>query len=175
MNNMALKRWLVLGGLLALTLYLAWNSPQPGPQSETGLASAPTSNRTAFITDNHPSTTAPISHDFRLVPRAQVLDNVVDIFAPPVIKSPPQVNFKPAVKQPAPAPQAPPLPFTFVGKISEAGGVKVFLQANNVVYSLKTGDIFAQQYQLTGVENGKLSLLYLPLNITQTMFYGEAP
>ena len=171
MNNMALKRWLVLGGLLALTLYLVWNSPQPSPQLETRLASAPTSNRTAFITNNP----APISHDFRLVPRAQVLDNVVDLFAPPVIKSPPPVTFKPVVKQAAPPPQAPPLPFTFVGKISEAGGTKVFLQANNVVYSLKTGDIFAQQYQLTGVENGKLSLLYLPLNITQTMFYGEAP
>jgi len=170
MNNIALKRWLVLGGLLALTLYLVWNSPQP----ETRLAATPTSSRAAFTTDSQTSITAPLSLDFRLVPRAQAVDEVVDLFAPAVVKRP-QVDFQPAVRQAVPAPQAPPLPFTFVGKVADGDGVKIFLQADNVLYSPKIGEIFAQQYQLTGAENGKLSLIYLPLNITQTMFYGETP
>jgi hypothetical protein len=170
MNNMALKRWLVLGGLLALTLYLVWNSPQP----EIRLASAPASTRAASIALNQTSITAPMSLDYRLVPRAQAVDEVVDLFAPAVVKRP-QVDVNPVVKQVAPAPQAPPLPFTFVGKITEGDGVKIFLQADNVLYSPKVGEIFAQQYKLAGAENGKLSLIYLPLNITQTMFYGETP
>lgn len=170
MNNIALKRWLVLGGLLALTLYLAWNSPQP----EMRLASAPTSSRAAFLTDNQTSINAPVSLDFRLAPRTQAVDEVVDIFAPAVVKRP-QVDFQPVVRQVAPSPQAPPIPFTFVGRIVEADGVKIFLQADNVLYSPKVGETFAQQYQLAGAENGKLSLIYLPLNTTQTMFYGETP
>ncbi len=170
MNNIALKRWLVLGGLLILTLYLAWNSPQP----ETQATRVPARDSAAFTATDQ--TRAPMSRDFRLAPRAQAVDDVVDLFAPAVVKRL-QVE-QPVVSQAAPArvvPQAPPLPFTFVGKITEADGVKIFLQADNVLYSVKIGDIFAQQYQLAGVENGKLSLLYLPLNITQTMFYGEAP
>lgn len=173
MNNMALKRWLVLGVLLALTLYLVWHSPQP----DIGLVNvptsrAPTADRAAFVTDT--ASSIPVSLDFRLAPRAQEVNEVVDLFAPAVVKRP-QEDMQPVAKQVAPKPQAPPLPFTFVGKITEGDGVKIFLQADNVIYSPKVGEVFAQQYQLAAAEHGKLSLIYLPLNITQTMFYGETP
>jgi hypothetical protein len=137
-----------------------------------------TSSRATFISPDQTSSTAasalPVSLDLRLLPRAKAVDEVVDLFAPVVVKRP-QADVNPIVKQAVPKPQAPPLPFTFVGKIIEAGDIKIFLQANNVLYSPKVGEIFAQQYQLAGAENGKISLIYLPLKITQTMFYGETP
>jgi hypothetical protein len=182
MNNMALKRWLVLGGLLALTLYLAWQSPRPETESVSTLSSnngvvaddmqSPARRPSAERAPTNQS--AVFDKNFRFAPRTQVVHEVVDLFAP-VVPPRPQASLEPAIKQAAPAPQAPPLPFTFVGRISEADGVKIFLQADNVLYSPKVGEVFAQQYRLTGAENGKLSIAYLPLNITQTMFYGETP
>jgi hypothetical protein len=175
MDNTALKRWLVLGGLLSLTLYLVWNSPGPEtqPMATVGSSRVATSPEMASQATARQAVTKPLAQaegDFRFVPRPAVTGEVVDIFAPAVVKRP---QAERAVKELASAPQAPSVPFTFVGKMAEGGGVKVFLQANDVLYTVKVGDTFAQQYKLMGVDNGKLSLLYLPLNITQTMFYGE--
>ena len=172
MDNRTLKRWLVLGGLLCLTLYLVWNSPRS--DSETaGLAQ---SRRAAPTAEGHAKSgqLAAADEGFRFVARAPAAVEMVDLFAPAVVKRP-QQELSRVAKEMAPAPQAPPLPFTFVGRISEGGEVKVFLQANDVLYNVKVGDTFAQQYKLMGADGGKLSLLYLPLNITQTMPYGGAP
>lgn len=172
MDNRTLKRWLVLGGLLCLTLYLVWNSPRP----ETETAGLAQSRRAVVAAEGHAKSgqLAAADEDFRFVARAPVAAEVVDLFAPAAVKRP-QQDLNRVAKAVAPAPQAPPLPFTFVGRISEGGEVKVFLQANDVLYNVKVGDTFAQQYKLMGADGGKLSLLYLPLNITQTIFYGEAP
>jgi hypothetical protein len=180
MDNTALKRWLVLGGLLSLTLYLVWNSPGPETQpmatvESSRVATATPSPEIARQAAARQAMLRPLAQaegDFRFVPRPPVTGEVVDIFAPAVAKRP-QADIERVVKEVAPAPQAPPVPFTFVGKMAEGDGVKVFLQANDVLYTVKVGDTFAQQYKLMGADNGKLSLLYLPLNITQTMFYGE--
>ena len=170
MDNTALRRWLVLGGLLGLTLYLVWNSPEP----ETQPAAAESSRVTAILASQSiTGQPVQIEGDFRFTPRSPTGGEVVDLFAPAVVKRK-QADLQ-IVKEVAPAPQAPPLPFTFVGKITEGDGVKIFLQANDVLYGIKVGDTFAQQYQLIEADNGKLSLLYLPLNITQTMFYRETP
>ncbi|MEO8417876.1 MAG: hypothetical protein ABI475_04040 [Methylophilaceae bacterium] len=169
MHNTALKRWLVLGGLLGLTLYLAWSSPEPETQS---MATVNPTRATAAVSGlRMASQPARQEWDFRFTPREAVGGEVVDLFAPAVVERPPEVAE--TVELP---PQAPALPFTLVGRIIEGDGIKVFLQANNdVLYSVKVGDIFAQQYKLVGAEGGKISLLYLPLNITQTMPYGETP
>lgn len=172
MNSIALKRWLVLGSLLGLTLYLAWNSPQSEKSSATLFK--PNHEVATKSTQAPVNQSEPKSRAFHFAPRTQAVTEVVDIFAPAVVERP-QVDFKPVVRQAIPAPQAPPLPFSFVGKITEADSVKFFLQADNVVYSVKVGDMLTQQYQLVAAENGKLSLRYLPLNITQTMLYGSAP
>jgi hypothetical protein len=179
MDNTALKRWLLLGAGLSLTLYLVWNSPGPETQpmatvesSRVATITNPEMTRQATARQAMTRPLAQAEEDFRFVPRPPVTGEVVDIFAPAVVKRP-QADFERAAKEVAPVPQAPPVPFTFVGKMAEGDGVKVFLQANDVLYTVKVGDTFAQQYKLMGVDNGKLSLLYLPLNITQTMFYGE--
>lgn len=168
MDNTALKRWLVLGGLLGLTLYLAWSSPAPETQS---MATAnPTRAVTAASGQKMVSRPAQQERGFRFTPREPVSGVVVDLFAPAVVEHPPEEAQTVVLP-----PQAPSLPFTLVGRIIEGDGIKVFLQANDVLYSVKVGDTFAQQYKLVGVDGGKISLLYLPLNITQTMSYGETP
>ena len=172
MDNSTLKRWGVLGGLLCLTLYLVWNSPRP----ETETAKVVQTRRTAVTAGGHANSSQLLAVDeaYRFVPRAPVADEVVDLFPPAMAKRAPE-DLTRAAKVVATKPQAPPLPFTFVGRISEGGETKVFLQANDVLYDVKVGDTFAQQYKLMGADGGKLSLLYLPLNITQTMFYGGTP
>lgn len=170
MDNTTLKRWLVLGGLLGLTLYLAWNSPEP----ET--LSVKTANPVHATASGQRRGGQPVQpeRDFRFALREPAGGEVVDLFAPAVVKRPP-AELKQLAKMAALPPQAPPLPFTFVGRIIEGDGIKVFLQANDVLYPVKVGDTFAQQYKLVGADGGKISLLYLPLNITQTMPYGETP
>ncbi len=168
MDNTALRRWLVLGGLLGLTLYLAWSSPEPATQS---MATANPTRATAAVSGlRMASQPARQERDFRFTPREPVGGEVVDLFAPAVVERPPEVAE--TVDLP---PQAPELPFTLVGRIIEGDGIKVFLQANDVLYTVKVGDTFAQQYKLVGADGGKISLLYLPLNITQIMPYGETP
>ena len=47
-DSTTLRRWLVLGGLLGLTLYLVWNSPEPETQptaiAKPSLAAATSSS-----------------------------------------------------------------------------------------------------------------------------------
>jgi hypothetical protein len=172
MDNTALKRWLVLGGLLGLTLYLAWSSPEPETQSMATVN--PTHATIAASGQRTVSQLAQREGDFRFTPRKPGGGEVVDLFAPAVVKRPP-AELKQLARTVVLPPQAPPLPFTFVGRIIEGDGIKVFLQANDVLYPVKVGDTFAQQYKLVGADGGKISLLYLPLNITQTMSYGETP
>ena len=77
---------------------------------------------------------------------------------------------------PPPPPSAPPLPFTFLGKKMEPGGKPtIFLAGSNRVYLVKDGETIDNIYRVEGVEDGKLVLTYLPLQIKQYIHIGEAP
>lgn len=77
---------------------------------------------------------------------------------------------------PAPAPSAPPLPFTFMGKMQEAGGkLTIYLSDRNRVHLVSGGEIIDDTYRVDGIENGKLALTYLPLQIKQYVVLGETP
>lgn len=96
-------------------------------------------------------------------------DTVKDIFAPPVLHRPP----------PAPvevmAPTAPPLPFTYMGKMEEDGQEYIFLASPSQNYVVHTGDVLNDQYRIDGIENGQVVFTYLPLAVNQTLAIGEVP
>ncbi len=77
---------------------------------------------------------------------------------------------------PTPPPSAPPLPFTYLGKIQEAQGkLTFFLSDGNQMRLVGTGETINDTYSVDGVEDGRLVLTYLPLHIKQYLSLGDAP
>lgn len=78
--------------------------------------------------------------------------------------------------QPTPPPSAPPLPFTYLGKIQEAQGkLTFFLSDGNQMRLVGAGETINDTYSVDGIEDGKLALTYLPLHIKQYLSLGEVP
>ncbi len=86
---------------------------------------------------------------------------------------PAQRQVLPASPPPAPPPlQAPPLPFQFMGKYVEGNQVAIFLKHNDQSVVARVGDVIANYYKVEGLQGGTLTLVYLPLNQTQTLDIG---
>lgn len=89
--------------------------------------------------------------------------------AAPVIEAP-------EVSEPVPtAPTAPELPFQFVGSLNDRNDLQVFLQNGEKLYVVRQGDVIDDLYRLDRVTPTELSLVYLPLHQSQTLFVGSAP
>ena len=74
----------------------------------------------------------------------------------------------PPPKAPPPAPTAPPLPFTFLGKVKKPdGSVTFFISDQQRVYLVHGGETLRHQYHVDGISNGRLALTYLPLHKKQ--------
>lgn len=88
-------------------------------------------------------------------------------YVPPPPPPPP----KPA---PPPKPTAPPLPFAFMGSYQESDGRQIFfLTRGERLYTVSTGDVIDGIYRVEDVSAGQLGIIYLPLNIRQSMSVGE--
>ena len=97
------------------------------------------------------------------------------------LTSPPQDLFKvhswlllapvrKAKPQPAPAPVAPPAPFTYVGKLDDSPtGTQFFLMENGRLFSVLKGEKISRQWRLDNDDAGSLYLTFLPLNLPQTL------
>ena len=94
--------------------------------------------------------------------------NAVSWYVPP---PPPPVQ---AVAPPAPT--APPLPFTYIGKYQEADAAHgvVFLAKADRVYTVAEGDVIEGTYSVGKVSGGQIEFTYLPLNINQLLAIGGA-
>lgn len=72
--------------------------------------------------------------------------------------------------QPAPAPVAPPAPFTYVGRLEQtAKNTQIFMLANGRLYSTRSGEKIDQQWRLDAEDANALRLTYLPLNLPQVL------
>lgn len=87
-------------------------------------------------------------------------------FVPPPPPPPPPVV--------PPPPSAPPLPFTYMGQLREAPGQEVvFLVKGDRLYTVAIGDVIDGTYRVDGISAGRLDLIYLPLNIKQSLTLGD--
>ncbi len=85
--------------------------------------------------------------------------------APPPPPPPP-----PPQAAPVPAkPTAPPLPFVFMGRMRQGERLTVFLVKGDSVHAASEGDVIDGTYRLAKIEPGRLTLVYLPLGIAQTL------
>jgi hypothetical protein len=75
---------------------------------------------------------------------------------------------------PPPAPKAPPLPFTYMGKLIEDGRIVVFLTQGDRNLIVRLGDTIDGTYRVDAVTEQHLSLTYLPLKQKQDFAFGGA-
>ncbi len=165
MNSQSIRKWLVLGGLLGVTLLLVWRAPEPETVvvAPTRIAVAPVAGASGT-----PPTTALPATSFTLAARLPAEGEIVDLFAPPVAEKPKAVAAP--VQRIVPVP--PPLPYTFVGKMIESGKVKGFVQEGETMRTAGEGDMLGANYRVLAVEDGGVSVMYLPLNVMQTIRKG---
>lgn len=84
-------------------------------------------------------------------------------WAPPVAKSKKQA--RPIV----PPPVAPPIPFSYLGKIEEDGKAEYFVMQQNKLFNLKIGQQVQGQWRLDSEDAQYLNWTFLPLKLTQTL------
>jgi hypothetical protein len=158
----------VLAGLLLISVSLhavARESDEATPILKVNLAQGPTMDA------------APVAGLEKLGKRAQTEHKTVDIFkgkswyvAPPKPKPVP-----PPPLPPPPPPTAPPMPYAYMGSyLAKDGRMIIFLTKGGQVYSVSQGDVLEGTYRVEGIAAGQLVLIYLPLNIQQTISIGEA-
>jgi len=84
-------------------------------------------------------------------------------------------NFAPAqdapqaAKAPASAPEAPPLPFIYLGKAIEDGKLEVFLSRGDKNYSVHSRQKLDDEYRVDKVTENSVTFTYLPLKTKQTL------
>lgn len=156
-------RWawgLVLAALLATTAYWFVN----GPVGETA-ASQPIPASSARRPEIPPVGGADAA-------KPEPGRDRVDLFALRTWEPPPPVVSTPA---PPPPPQAPPLPFKFFGRIVDAGQAPSFILTRGTeMITVRIGDRIEPAYLVDKFDGTQLHLVYLPLNIRQTIFVGNA-
>lgn len=81
----------------------------------------------------------------------------------------------PAVVPMAVAPSAPPLPFQFIGRMDDRSDLQVFLQSGEKLYVVRIGDVIDDTYRIEHLSATELSLVYLPLHLSQTLSVGSTP
>ena len=68
----------------------------------------------------------------------------------------------------------PALPFRFLGRLEENGVTRVFLVYNEQNLVVQAGDVIAMDYRVVSVEDGVMTLFFIPLGLTQTLEIGPA-
>jgi len=100
-----------------------------------------------------------------------------DPFTPPVPpkpKTPPVVAAAPAPPPPAPAPVAPPLPFTYFGRLAVDDDRAVFLSSGERNLIVRPGEVIDGTYRVDSVSDAQIVFTYLPLNLSQQLAIGSA-
>lgn len=89
--------------------------------------------------------------------------------------APPPPKAAVVVAQKPPPPTAPPLPFRYVGKKLEEGRWEVYLERGEQLLIAREGETLAGQYAVKSIAPTTLTLVYLPLQQTQTISIGGPP
>lgn len=81
----------------------------------------------------------------------------------------------PAPPAASPSLQAPPLPFKYLGRLSDAGTTSVFVAFGNQNLALKEGDLVDTRYRVERIADPGIDFIYLPLVQRQTLTLGARP
>jgi len=114
-----------------------------------------------------------LSNSGKLIPwqslkREPMSDKPVDLFkVHSWLVIPPVKKMKP---EPPPVPVAPPVPFSYIGKLEDSPkGTQIFLMASGKLYSVVKGEKVNQQWRFDSEDANALRFTYLPFNLAQTL------
>lgn len=174
------RRWLIFAGLLSATLAAgAWLGDHPDQADPEIVAEAQTGpGRTQPSAPSAPSS-APAQVNFEKLKSRSLGESTHDPFAmetPPAKKrNRAREAQRSAAVAPPPTPTAPPLPFTYMGKLMSGPDAKVFLTLGDRNLVLREGDTVDSIYRVEKIAEGAITLVYLPLDARQTIVTGESP
>jgi hypothetical protein len=185
------QRWMILGGLLALTLLAIYLVQEPAeeslPQESATKESLPTKSSQEQIPQPAPLANNPSSQSAIKVAEEtiSVLPDLTQkhMFVEDKAKKmqdlfkghawyvpPPPPKPMPVKVEPPPPPAAPPVPFFYMGKLEQAPqAAQVFLTGNNKVLSVMVGKNVDTLWRLDKEDANTLTFTYLPLGLTKTL------
>jgi len=114
--------------------------------------------------------------DLRELKRARNPAEVVDLFAPrkpSAAPVPAPTNAEPAPASPPPS--APPLPFTYLGKLLDGDKLEIFIAQGDDHYNVERGQTIDGRYRVEKVTATAVTFIYLPLGTRQTLPIPAAP
>jgi|SRR6478672_3066504 len=165
---------------LATTLGLVrWadNLPDTGDAAARGVDTKPRAH-----SERQPSTAQTAALDLERLQRGPQQEPESDPFGTRDFRPPPPPKPKNAAgalpnvalapPPPPPPPQAPPLPFVYMGRLSEDESTTVFLTAGDRNLVVKPGDVIDNTYKVEQVTDAAVVLTYLPMNQRQTLAIG---
>lgn len=167
MNSKRVTGWLGFFGVAAALAWLPeYFTPGEDPESAEVAVATPVKSASHGALAGRVKT-APIKD----------LGPAGDLFAAKTWKAAPTlatvteiaVNPAPVVQ----APSLPPLPFQFVGRLHDRSDLQVFLQSGEKIYVVRNGDVIDDTWKITGISDLELSLVYLPLHLSQTLSVGS--
>lgn len=161
------QRWTVLIILLGLALSAAaWVSQEDeAAEPMRNAHPVPTQDVAQPARDKTEATTDLKLKKLQREPKGEV---AADLFEAKSWYVPPP----PPKPLPPPPPSAPPLPFAYMGKLIEDGQLTVFLTMQERNYAVKAGDTIDYMYKVEAVTPRVMTLVYLPLDITQALMIG---
>lgn len=166
----ARARWLVLGTLLVVALSVTLGADRQGSGvTEVVAASVPKHRAaTSAVSADAGSAQMDLTRMSRLTKTATTEE--ADLFGVHSWQPVPP----PSRPAPAPRPTAPPLPFVYLGKMTEGGAVTVFLSQQGRPHIVKAGDTIERTYRVEAIADKAVTLTYLPLDIKQQLSIGAA-
>lgn len=166
-------RWTVLGGMLSLSLAalgLVADEREPPSQPLRSEGAEPATVPEPAISRETDEALPKLS--LERLGRTSMVEPAADLFSAKSWYVPPA---PPKTTEPL-APTAPPLPFTYLGKMEEEPGKWLaYLAEGEAVHPVRPGDVIEGTYRVEGITGGQMTLLYLPLSIRQTLATGGAP
>jgi hypothetical protein len=161
---------ILLAALLAtlLAVFFAPSADGPVQPSQEEAVSAPRSEKAAEA-ERRPAAAR------RLLPlkRTALEQEPGDLFQ--VDRPPPPLPDQMTSSAGSPAPVAPPLPYTYMGRMVEEGDFSVFLlrQGQEKPYIVRTGDVLDGQYRVEAIRPPIVEFTYIPLGQKQALHIGS--
>lgn len=173
------QRWTIIGGLLLCTLAALWfvppdeaESPSPAPAKRAAVSAAETADIVNRAADH--AADAPVDAALSAAPAlAEVAPAAASdsesATSPFGVKS----WLRPPPPPPPPKPVAPPLPFQYLGKLSDGEQTRIFLKHDDKHLVASSGDVIMGVYRVDEIGAGRMTFVYQPLNEKQQLAIGS--
>ena len=159
--------FVALAGAVLWSAWLALDEPASEVESDA-VAVAEPAKRTHASVKNASVVAPPKPQDAapRMAPsRTNLFPEQTWYIPPPPPPPPPYV--------PPPPPQAPALPFSYMGRWTDAGQTTYYLARGTLPVSVRAGQVLDGVWRLEPVSGGLLNFTYLPLNQTRSLRIGD--